>query len=219
MKNEATAIKILEALQAKGFEAYFAGGCVRDKLRGIEPKDYDIATSALPEQIQTVFSKTVPVGVQFGVILVIEDGEPYEVATFRTEGGYQDGRHPGHVAFSRLEEDAKRRDFTVNGLYFDVKKKAVVDLVNGKRDIGLKIIRTIGEPEKRFLEDHLRMLRAIRFAVQLGFEIEEKTLQSVRQHARLIEKVSHERVRDELGKILSSEYLAAGSVSSMRRAF
>jgi putative nucleotidyltransferase with HDIG domain len=208
--KEQTAIQIIKTLHAKGFDAYLAGGCVRDRVRGKEAKDYDIATSALPTDIEKLFSKTVPVGAAFGVMLVIENQEPFEVATFRTEGGYQDGRHPTQVAFAKVEEDALRRDFTVNGLYFDIRKSQVLDLVSGVEDIKKKIIRTIGDPDKRFLEDHLRMLRAIRFAVQLGFEIEKKTFDSIKKHAELIKKVSLERIRDELSKTLSSEDPARG---------
>ena len=208
--KEQIAIRIIRSLHAKGHKAYFAGGCVRDKLRGVVPKDYDIATSALPEEIIGIFPKTVPVGVQFGVILVVEEGIPFEVATFRTEGGYQDGRHPTTVAFTSLEEDAKRRDFTVNGLYFDVEKQEVIDFVGGRTDLAAKLIRTIGEPEKRFLEDHLRILRAIRFAVQLDFEIDRNTFHFVRKHAALIDTVSKERIREEMNKILTSSNPARG---------
>jgi putative nucleotidyltransferase with HDIG domain len=204
MDKEATAIRMIETLQACGHEAYFAGGCVRDKLLGKAAKDYDIATSALPAAVQQIFSKTVPVGVQFGVILVVEGGENFEIATFRTEGGYQDGRHPQKVEFTGVEEDAKRRDFTVNGLYWDTKNKKVLDFVGGQEDLKRKLIRTIGDPVQRFQEDHLRMLRAIRFAVQLGFEIEPATWNVIRANAGLISKVSQERIRDELSKTLTS---------------
>jgi poly(A) polymerase len=208
--KETTARRIVETLHRAGFDAYFAGGCVRDRLRGEAPKDYDIATAATPADIAKLFPKTVPVGVQFGVMLVIEEGTPFEVATFRTEGGYQDGRRPSEVAFASVEEDARRRDFTVNGLYFDLRKNEVLDFVGGREDLGKKIIRTIGDPEKRFLEDHLRMLRAVRFAVQLGFTIEAETLRTLKKHAGLIEKVSQERIRDELTKILTSADPARG---------
>jgi poly(A) polymerase len=208
--KEQIAIRIIESLHQQGHEAYFAGGCVRDRLRGVEPKDFDIATSAGPEEVQTIFSKTVPVGVQFGVVMVIEDDQSFEVATFRTEGNYKDGRHPGTVKFSTLEEDAKRRDFTVNGLYFDVKTQKVIDFVGGIKDLHAKRICTIGNADQRFGEDHLRMMRAVRFACQLGFEIEDKTLESVKRQASLINKVSPERIRDELTKTLTSEQPARG---------
>lgn len=183
---------------------------MRDKLRGVPAKDFDIATSALPDQVQKLFPRTVPVGVQFGVVIVVEEGENYEVATFRTEGGYQDGRHPTKVEFSNVEEDARRRDFTVNGLYFDVKNQKVLDFVGGEEDLKKKVLRTIGDPEARFLEDHLRMLRAVRFAVQLGFTVAPETLEAVRKHAPKIAKVSAERIRDELTKILTSPEPARG---------
>ncbi|MBI4402728.1 MAG: CCA tRNA nucleotidyltransferase [Deltaproteobacteria bacterium] len=204
VSKEKSAIRIIKTLKKHGHEAFLAGGCVRDRIRGVEPKDYDIATSAPSEEIQKLFKKTIPVGVQFGVILVVEDGVAFEVATFRTEGDYQDGRRPGYVAFASLEQDAKRRDFTVNGLYYDVEKKKIIDFVDGQRDISLKLIRTIGEPEKRFLEDHLRMMRAVRFAVQLGFEIDPAICPVIQKHAKLLSKVSQERLRDELVKTLTS---------------
>lgn len=208
--KEKIAVEIVKTLHSKGHEAYFAGGCVRDKLRGVEPKDFDIATSAGPDEVQALFSKTIPVGVQFGVVMVVEQETAFEVATFRTEGNYQDGRHPGTVKFSTLEEDAKRRDFTVNGLYFDIKTQKVIDLVGGQQDLKSKIIRTIGEADKRFGEDHLRMMRAVRFACQLGFEIEQKTLEAVKSLSSLIVKVSPERIRDELTKTLTSAEPARG---------
>jgi putative nucleotidyltransferase with HDIG domain len=204
MDKEATATQLIQTLQAAGHEAYFAGGCVRDKLRKIPAKDYDIATSALPDEVRKLFPKTVPVGAQFGVILVVVGEENFEVATFRTEGGYQDGRHPGKVEFTGVEEDAKRRDFTVNGLYWDTTHKKVLDFVGGQEDLKRKIIRTIGDPTDRFQEDHLRMLRAVRFAVQLDFEIEKPTWEVIRANAGLVTKVSQERIRDELTKILTS---------------
>lgn len=204
MTKEETATAIVRTLHKHGHQAYFAGGCVRDVLRGEAPKDFDIATSATPDTIRSLFSKTIPVGVQFGVILVVEEGTAFEVATFRTEGGYQDGRRPSQVAFTDVKEDACRRDFTVNGLYFDVEKKQVLDFVEGEKDLKAKVIRTIGDPTKRFLEDHLRMLRAVRFAVQLGFEIDAATLAAVKKNAELIKKVSQERIRDEFCKVLTS---------------
>lgn len=202
MNKEALATGIVKALHKQGHQAFFAGGCVRDRLRGVEPKDFDIATSAKPEEVQRLFSKTVPVGAQFGVVLVLEESQPFEVATFRTEGGYQDGRRPGHVEFASVEEDAKRRDFTVNGLYYDVAKKEVLDFVGGREDLKKKLIRTIGNAEERFLEDHLRMMRAVRFAVQLEFEVDPEILKTIKTHAGLIRKVSAERIRDEFSKTL-----------------
>lgn len=210
MLRSLAATAVVRALRKAGHQAYFAGGCVRDRVRAVEPKDFDIATSAKPEQVQQLFPKTIPVGVQFGVILVMEDGEPFEVATFRSESGYEDGRRPTKVAFATVEEDAKRRDFTVNGLYFDVDTGKTLDFVGGVQDINAKIIRTIGNPDERFLEDHLRLMRAVRFAVQLGFEIEAATFASVKRHAAKITKVSQERIRDELTKILTSPQPSRG---------
>jgi len=210
MNKEKLGRKIIENLHQAGFEAYFAGGCVRDRERGVAPKDFDITTSATPDQITQLFSKTVPVGAAFGVILVIEDDIPFEIATFRKEGPYQDGRHPEKVSFSTVEEDVQRRDFTVNGLYLDIRNNQVIDLVGGREDLQKKIIRTIGDPEKRFLEDHLRLMRAIRFAVQLGFEIESATFAAIKKHAKKISLISAERVRDEFTKILTSPQPARG---------
>lgn len=204
MPKEKLARKIVETLVEHGHQALFAGGCVRDKILGIEPKDYDVATSAHPDMVQKLFKKTVPIGAAFGVVLVVEDDVTVEVATFRTEGGYQDGRHPTRVAFAKVEEDASRRDFTVNGLYFDPLKNQVLDLVEGQKDLKARVIRSIGNAEDRFLEDHLRMLRAIRFAVQLDFEIEKNTLDAVKKHASKLSVISHERIRDEFSKILTS---------------
>lgn len=203
MDKESTAKRIVEGLLSKGFETYFAGGCVRDKLRGVEPKDYDIATSARPDQIQALFPKTIPVGVQFGVILVLEENTPFEVATFRTDGSYRDGRHPEGVQFATVNEDAKRRDFTVNGMYLDTRNGKVIDLVGGQRDLKNKIIRTIGDAEVRFSEDHLRMLRAVRFANQLDFKMESQCISTIQKQAPDILKVSRERIRDEIAKILT----------------
>lgn len=208
--KEQIGIEILKTLHQRGHEAYFAGGCVRDKIRGEEPKDFDIATSAGPDEVQQIFPKTVPVGVHFGVVMVVEQELAFEVATFRTEGDYKDGRHPGTVKFSTLEEDAKRRDFTVNGLYYDIKTQKVIDLVGGQKDIKAKTIRTIGEADKRFAEDHLRMMRAVRFACQLEFEIESETFESVKKNSDLIVRVSPERIRDELSKTLTSSQPSRG---------
>lgn len=187
-----------------------AGGCVRDTIRGVEPKDFDIATSATPDEVRKIFSKTIPVGAHFGVIIVLEDETAFEVATFRNDGPYVDGRRPESVSYGTIEEDVSRRDFTVNGLYEDLRKNAVIDLVKGQEDLKKKIIRAIGDPKKRFQEDHLRMLRAVRFAVQLGFEIEPGTLAAIKELHPLLAKVSRERVRDELCKILTSPNPARG---------
>lgn len=210
MNKEKLGRNIIAKLHSEGFEAYFAGGCVRDRVRGVEPKDFDITTNAHPHQVSALFGKTVPIGAAFGVILVIEEDQSFEVATFRKEGNYTDGRHPGKITYSTLEEDAKRRDFTVNGLYFDIKNNQVIDLVGGVSDLEKKIIRTIGEPTERFSEDHLRMMRAIRFAVQLGFEIDPKTMIAIKANASKLKLISAERIRDEFSKILTSANPALG---------
>jgi poly(A) polymerase len=205
-----TATEIVRRLQAAGFEAFWVGGCVRDFLLGRDPQDYDIATNARPEQTEALFTKTVPVGRQFGVLLIVEGGHEFQIATFRAESDYQDGRRPENVRFSDAPEDAIRRDFTVNGLFFDPIADQLHDWVGGEADLRAKIIRTIGSPEDRFGEDHLRMLRAIRFAKQLGFEIEARTFDAVRQHAEKICVVSAERIRDELIKLFAPPNAARG---------
>lgn len=197
------ALQIVRTLSAKGFEAYFVGGCVRDLVRKASPKDYDIATNATPAQIEGLFAKTVGVGAQFGVMIVILEGLPFEVATFRADKGYQDGRHPTGVRFTNAREDAVRRDFTVNGLFYDPLTRKVLDWVGGRADIRRKIIRAIGDPVKRFTEDKLRMLRAVRFASSLGFVIEPRTMAAIRKLAGKIGSVSNERVRDELVKMFT----------------
>jgi poly(A) polymerase len=202
--NEASARDIVQRLQSAGFEAMYAGGCVRDMLRGVPPHDYDIATSARPEQVQALFRRTVAVGAQFGVISVMINSGDFQVATFRSDGAYSDGRHPESVHFSNAEEDARRRDFTVNGLFYDPVREQLRDYVGGRADLEAKILRAIGDPEARFAEDRLRMLRAVRFAAVLGFEIEPATWAAVQKHAASIEEVSAERIRDELLKTLHS---------------
>jgi poly(A) polymerase len=202
--NEASARNIVQRLQEAGFEAMYAGGCVRDMLRGVPPHDYDIATSARPEQVQALFRRTVAVGAQFGVISVMINCGDFQVATFRSDGAYSDGRHPESVHFSNAEEDARRRDFTVNGLFYDPIREQLHDYVGGRGDLEAKILRAIGDPEARFAEDRLRMLRAVRFASVLGFEIEPATWAAVQKHAASIVEVSAERIRDELLKTLHS---------------
>lgn len=205
-----TSLEIARALKEKGFVAYFAGGCVRDFLRGEIPKDYDIATTASPDEIEKLFPKTLPVGKQFGVILVVRGGKSFEVATFRREGPYRDGRHPSEVSFTTPEEDARRRDFTVNGIFYDPFKKEVIDYVGGREDIKRGVIRAIGEPEVRFEEDKLRLLRAVRFAANLNFSIEEKTWEVVKRFTQRIHEVSAERIRDELIKIFTRDGAGRG---------
>jgi len=201
---------IAKTLKDKGFTAYFAGGCVRDYLRGQKPQDFDIATTATPEEVEKIFRRTVPVGKQFGVMIVLEEEIPFEVATFRCEGGYQDGRHPTQVLFSKPEEDAKRRDFTVNGMFYDPFSEKVIDFVDGMKDLPRKVIRAIGDPAERFEEDKLRLLRAIRFASTLDFEIEKKTWEALRKKASKIHDVSPERIREELVKIFTRSGAARG---------
>lgn len=203
MTIKQTAIEIVKTLQEHGYKAFFAGGCVRDMIMGKESEDYDIATSALPEDIMKLFERTIPVGVQFGVVIVVKDGHNFEVATFRTEGSYSDGRHPDYVAFSTPEDDVKRRDFTINGLLYDPVKNEILDYVGGQEDISKGIIRTIGNPVERLTEDKLRMIRAARFACRFNFPIHEDTRQAIIQLAKNIHVVSAERIREELEKILT----------------
>jgi poly(A) polymerase len=194
----------VERLRAHGFQALYAGGCVRDHLLGVTPHDYDVATNARPEQVEAIFSRTVPVGAQFGVILVLEQSEEIQVATFRGDGAYQDGRHPESIHFTDAEGDARRRDFTVNGLFYDPIAEKILDFVDGQEDLKAKLLRAIGTPSDRFAEDKLRLLRAVRFATTLGFTIDPSTWSAVRQWAPEIHAVSAERIREELSKILVS---------------
>lgn len=197
----AEAVRIVQTLVNAGHEAVWAGGCVRDMLRGVTPKDYDVATSARPEEVQKLFPRSQAVGAHFGVIIVVSRGEQFEIATFRRDGDYSDGRHPDTVEFTSAEGDAHRRDFTVNGLFYDPLKEQVIDYVGGRADLERKLLRAIGNPRQRFQEDHLRLLRAVRFATVLGFEIETDTWRAVKEMAPAISKVSAERIRMELEKI------------------
>jgi poly(A) polymerase len=210
MSPRDTATEIVRRLQTAGFSAYWVGGCVRDFLLGREPEDYDIATSAVPDQIETLFPRTVPVGRKFGVLLVIEDKREFQVATFRAEADYQDGRRPEHVTFSNARADASRRDFTVNGLFYDPIRRQLHDWVGGEADLRGKILRTIGPPAERFAEDHLRLLRAVRFAAQLGFEIEAETFAALKANAPRILDISAERIREELMKLFRPPHAARG---------
>src|SRR5437868_5438995 len=195
---EKTAREICSHLRDRGHLAYFAGGCVRDLVRGCIPKDIDIVTNARPEQVQKIFPRTHAVGAHFGVVVVRENKFQFEVATFRSDDVYLDGRRPAAVHFSSPEEDAKRRDFTINGMFFDPESNAVIDFVGGRIDIHGRLIRAIGEPGQRFAEDRLRLLRAVRFATTLNFEIEKKTWDAVVANAPAITQISAERIRDEL---------------------
>ena len=203
-------LDLLRRLQEAGHEAYLVGGCVRDELRGMAPQDYDMATSARPEEVEALFPQTHAVGKSFGVILVVEHGHTFEVATFRAESDYTDGRRPNTVTFSDAQTDASRRDFTVNGLFMDPLSDTVHDWVGGQEDLEKRRLRTIGHPTERFNEDHLRLLRAVRLAAQLDFEIDPATFAAVRDMADHISRVSAERIRDELLKLFRPPYAARG---------
>ncbi len=196
------AAEVVRILQASGFEAYFAGGCVRDQIMGNTPEDYDIATSARPEQVMKLFPRSMHVGAAFGVVMVRHGNRPMEVATFRTDGVYSDGRRPDTVHFTTAEHDAQRRDFTCNGLFLDPTSEKLIDYVGGQADIRAGILRAIGEPAHRFREDHLRMMRAIRFAARLSFSIEPATWAAIVTHAGKLSEISRERIGLELRKML-----------------
>jgi len=210
------ATRIVLALRGHGFDAFLAGGCVRDFLLGREPADYDVATSATPQEVMRLFPQTYAVGAQFGVVLIPirrdGDGGPenkadkyaIEVATFRSDGAYSDGRHPDQVHFSSdAQTDVQRRDFTINGLLLDPVSQEVLDYVGGREDLERGVIRTIGSPHQRFSEDKLRMLRAVRFSARFGYTVEAQTFAAIRELAPQIHQVSHERVRDEILKMLT----------------
>ena len=207
---EKTAREIAKSLREHGHIAYFAGGCVRDMVRGLPAKDFDIATNATPAVVQKIFPHTYAVGAHFGVVVVVENGFNFEVATFRSDGAYLDHRHPVEVRFSSPEEDAKRRDFTINGMFFDPEKNEVIDFVGGRTDIQKKIIRAIGDPAARFSEDRLRMLRAVRFATVLDYKIDNETWKALVENAESINEISAERIRDELVKIFLSPQRVCG---------
>jgi poly(A) polymerase len=205
MKKQEIAKKIVEKLNQAGHTAFFAGGAVRDILMNKKPGDFDIATSAKPEEIEKIFKNTKPVGKQFGVILVIIKSIVFEVATFRSDFGYSDNRRPDKVKWVSAKEDAKRRDFTINGIFYDPIAKKYYDYVDGKKDIKAKILRFIGNPDNRIQEDSLRIIRAVRFKNRLGFEYETKTKQALLKNAAKIKNVSQERIQEELNKILLDE--------------
>jgi tRNA nucleotidyltransferase/poly(A) polymerase len=207
---EIAARGIVQRLHDAGHIALYAGGCVRDRLMGVEPHDYDIATAARPEQVQALFRRTVAVGAHFGVIVVLDGSYEFQVATFRNDGQYLDGRHPTTVSFSTPEQDAERRDFTINGLFFDPLTDRLIDYVGGQRDLDARVLRAIGNPADRIREDRLRMLRAVRFATTLGFDLDGATWRAVCENARHIHEVSAERIREELMKILLSPRRARG---------
>ncbi|MFM8656350.1 MAG: CCA tRNA nucleotidyltransferase [Chthoniobacterales bacterium] len=203
MEPKAAATDIARRLQEAGHRAYFAGGCVRDELLGLDPHDYDIATSAKPTEVQQLFPHTQAVGAHFGVILVMEHGRAFEVATFRSDHEYIDGRRPEMVTFSTPEEDAARRDFTINGMFHDPVADKFIDFVGGQADLKSKTLRAIGDPVARFREDKLRLLRAIRFAARFGYEIDPATWDAIKAHAADSHAVSAERIREELVKIFA----------------
>ncbi len=200
-RDDASAI--VRRLRDAGHVAYFAGGCVRDALLGLEPKDYDIATDAPPDRVRQVFSNTQAVGAAFGVILVRHGKSVVEVATFRTDGKYLDGRRPEGVTFTTAQEDAKRRDFTINGMFYDPIDEKVIDFVGGQQDLNDRTLRAIGEPNHRFEEDHLRLLRAIRFAARFELQIEPNTAEAICRHAEHLKRISPERIADELRLMLT----------------
>ena len=181
MSAEVSATSLAAKLTAAGYTAYFAGGCVRDKLLDVEPKDYDIATSATPKQVLSLFPGSNEVGAHFGVVIVKHDGHHVEIATFRTDGSYRDGRRPESVTFSTPDEDAHRRDFTINGLFENPSTGEIIDHIGGISDIQSRVIRAIGIPADRFQEDALRLLRAVRFSTTLGFPIEPVTLEAIKK--------------------------------------
>ncbi len=198
---ENTAIEIVRDLQKAGHEAYLAGGCVRDRLRGVTPKDYDIATSARPDEILKLYPRGDTIGAHFGVILVRRGSHHFEIATFREDGTYTDGRHPESVTFSTSEADSRRRDFTINGMFYDPLGDRVIDHVGGEADLRAGLIRAIGVPLDRFEEDYLRLLRAVRFATLLDFEIEATTWSAMCSVADRIPRISPERIREELDRL------------------
>lgn len=202
-RNEDRARGVVRRLRERGYRALFAGGCVRDRLRGAEPEDFDVATDAPPDAVRSLFERTVPVGVQFGVVLVLVDGQPIEVATFRADAEYVDGRHPVSVRPASPQEDARRRDFTINGMFFDPESGEVLDFVGGRADLAAGVVRAIGDPKARFHEDRLRMLRAVRFACRFRFEIEPDTFAAIRELAPEIHGIAWERIGDEVVRILT----------------
>ena len=208
MNSREFAIEVVKTLQAAGYQALWAGGCVRDQLVGRTPKDYDVATNATPDQVREVFGKkrTLAIGAAFGVITVLgpKTASPIEVATFRRDSGYSDGRRPDSIEYTDAREDAIRRDFTINGMFYDPINDCVLDYVGGEKDLEAKQIRAIGNPHERIAEDKLRMLRGIRFACTFDFELEPLTLDAIQQHAKELRAVSNERIGTEVRKMLAS---------------
>jgi poly(A) polymerase len=226
------AMQVVRTLRGAGHLAYFAGGCVRDELLGLPPADFDVATDATPDRVRTMFPRASEVGKAFGVVIVLIDGHVIEVATFRADGTYSDSRRPDQVRFSTPDDDARRRDFTVNALYLDPLADpgknppglprapisgAVIDLVGGVPDLHARVIRAVGDPEQRLAEDHLRALRAARLAAKLGFRVDEGTARAIRAHAAELRGVSRERIGDEVRRMLShpSRAAAAGLMADL----
>lgn len=210
------ALPVLTKIVEAGFEAYFVGGSVRDRILGLEVNDVDIATSALPQEIKKIFPRTVDIGIEHGTVMVLIDDESYEITTFRTESTYKDFRHPDSVTFVRsLKKDLMRRDFTMNAIAMDIVGN-IIDPFNGIEDIDKKIIRAVGNPHERFNEDALRMMRAVRFAAQLDFEIEGETLISIKRNAALLEKIAIERIQVEFEKLLIGEWHSIGLAAMIR---
>lgn len=207
------ALEIVSRLKAAGFISYWAGGCVRDLIMGRTAKDYDIATNAVPDKVLELFPNAVEVGKSFGVVRVPVAGQWYEVATFRKDAEYRDGRHPSSITFSDPATDVQRRDFTVNALFYDPVEQQVLDYVEGRKDIAQGVIRAVGVPADRFREDHLRMLRAARFAATLGFSIEPATANAIRATAARITVISSERIRDELNRLLVESRQAGEAIA------
>ncbi|MFQ5667883.1 MAG: CCA tRNA nucleotidyltransferase [Candidatus Binatia bacterium] len=214
IRKECVARAVAARLREAGYTAYLAGGCVRDRLLGRAPQDFDVATDAPASTVQRLFARTIPVGVQFGVVLVVMEDEQVEVATFRADAVYLDGRHPSSVRFSSPEEDARRRDFTINGMFLDPVTDTVIDYVGGQADLRNRVIRAIGDPAARIAEDRLRMLRAVRFAARLGFTVEPATFAAIQAAAPSITDIAWERIGEEVGRILTDS--AGGSA---RRGF
>jgi len=212
----AGAVKVVRRLQDAGFIAYWAGGCVRDLVMNRQARDYDIATNAVPDKVMELFPASIAVGKSFGVVRVPLEEYWYEVATFRQDAGYEDGRHPSRITFSDPESDAQRRDFTVNALFYDPVRQEVIDYVSGLDDIGRRLIRAVGEPLTRFQEDHLRLLRAVRFAATLEFTMDEATSRAIRDTAGRIAVISAERVRDELTRLLVESVRAGDALVLLR---
>jgi poly(A) polymerase len=203
VSQQEKAFYIIQRLRETGHEAYLAGGCVRDQLLGRLPKDYDIATAATSQSVQAAFPDTVPIGSKFGSVVVVIDGDPFEVTTFRFDGPYSDGRHPMRVRYGTLEEDVRRRDFTINAMMYDPVNDRVIDLVNGRKDLQLGLIRAIGDPHERFAEDRLRMVRAVRLACGLGFAIDQPTFNAIREHAASVTQIAWERIGTEITRTLT----------------